>query len=498
MRRPMGLETEYGLVFLTKKGKFVNPDDSVGWMLQKVYRASRRPVFKQDPIIKRLNISGLGYDDKASEQVFWIGASAGKLYGDLGSSVLEYAGPECGSAEEVMWADRGGDRILHLLAEYICRRFCYGKEHLQKILITKNNSDIIRGSIAADTHSYGSHENYEIDGSLIKDCYTEEELARDLFIKSLASILVARLPVVGSGGIFYDPAHDRWSYVISPRAMFTQQIWGATGNKPMISCRWSERRCVANGNVRLHIPVGDSNLSLQAVNFRFSMVNAFLSLWEKSTNDLPEFPLLADPVQALHIFAKDITLREKVSLENGREVTSVGLLIGWLTILLNFARDKKGILGSSDRRLFGDVLQMAGVLRLDPSLGRRYTEWGRRLNILESYCQRTGIELSNLKARSFDTHYCHIGPEGFYNREQRVLKEQIPALFSREEMDRAIWRHRALPRAELRKRFLWTHARRHKRVRDLEWGIFYFGDEEVEVPAGGGHCKNIERYLKQI
>ena len=215
-RRIFGIENEYGVTCTTQGQRRLTPDEVARYLFRRVVAWGR------------------------SSNVF-LGNGA-RLYLDVGSHP-EYATAECDSVRELVIQDKAGERILEGLVEDAQSRL-HDDGVEGEIFVFKNNTD-------SAGNSYGCHENYLVSR------HGEFSRLADVLIP----FLVSRQIVVGAGKVLQTPRGA--IYCVSQRA---EHIWegvssATTRSRPIINTR-DEPHADAERFRRLHVIVGDSNLSL--------------------------------------------------------------------------------------------------------------------------------------------------------------------------------------------------------------------------------------------
>ena len=274
-RRIFGIETEFGIRFSPRGMGHLSPEEAARVLFRPVVAWGR------------------------SSNVF-LGNGA-RLYLDVGSHP-EYATAECASLSDLVRQDKAGERLFEDLAEqaedHLALRGTEGRLHL-----FKNNVD------SAD-HSFGSHENYLLS--------RRAEFSR--LVRFLVPFLVSRQLVVGAGRVH--PAgcptavamkKEGGSYSFSQRADY---VWEAassatTRSRPLINTR-DEPHADASKYRRLHVIVGDSNMSETTLLARAGMTDVVLRLIEDRAQ-LPDLEL-KNPGLALRTISHDPTGRHPVRL----------------------------------------------------------------------------------------------------------------------------------------------------------------------------------------
>ena len=251
-RRIFGLENEYGVTCTLRGQRRLSPDEVARDLFRRVVSWGR------------------------SSNVFL--ENGARLYLDVGSHP-EYATPECDSIEDVVADDKAGERILAGLAESAEARL--REEGIRGIVyLFKNNTD-------SAGNSYGCHENYLT-------------ARRDDFVhyaQVLIPFLVTRQIYAGVGKVLQTARGA--VYCISQRA---EHIWegvssATTRSRPIINTR-DEPHADAERYRRLHVIVGDSNMSEYATYLKIGATSIMLRMLEDQNVVLRDMTL-EDPIRAI-------------------------------------------------------------------------------------------------------------------------------------------------------------------------------------------------------
>ena len=242
-----------------------------------------------------------------------------RLYLDVGSHP-EYATPECDGLIDLVTHDKAGERILEGLLVDAERRL--REEGIAgDIYLFKNNTD-------SAGNSYGCHENYLVGR------HGEFGRLADILIP----FLVTRQIICGAGKVLQTPRGA--VYCVSQRA---EHIWegvssATTRSRPIINTR-DEPHADAERFRRLHVIVGDSNMSETTMLLKVGATDLVLRMIEAGTvlRDLT----LENPIRAIRDVSHDMTGRRKVRLANGREVSALDIQQEYLSKARDFA-DKRG------------------------------------------------------------------------------------------------------------------------------------------------------------
>ncbi len=276
LRRIYGVETEYGITFSLRGQRRLSPDEVSRFLFRKVVAWGR------------------------SSNVFLENGS--RLYLDVGSHP-EYATAECDSLDDVVAQDKAGESILRELVGYAQSQL--RDEGIRgDIFLFKNNTD-------STGNSYGCHENYCIERI--------EDLSRleNVFIP----FLISRQIFTGAGKVVTNAKGT--AYSMSQRA---EHIWEAissatTRSRPIINTR-DEPHADPEKFRRLHVIVGDSNMSEFATFLKLGTASVVLAMIEDDIVQLRDYAM-ASPINALRDISYDLWSKEPVKLMNGRDLTAL-------------------------------------------------------------------------------------------------------------------------------------------------------------------------------
>src|SRR5574342_586668 len=290
-RRIFGLETEYGVTCTYRGQRRLSPDEVARYLFRRVVSWGR------------------------SSNVFL--RNGARLYLDVGSHP-EYATPECDSVTDVVIHDRAGERILEGLLVDAEKRL-HDEGIAGEIYLFKNNTD-------SAGNSYGCHENYLVSR------HGEFGRLADILIP----FLVTRQIFAGAGKVLQTPRGA--VYCLSQRAQhICQEISGATTSSRSIINTRDEPHADAERYRRLHVIVGDSNMSEVATYLKVGTTAIVLDMIEDGYFDRDYS--LQSPVQAIRDISHDPGLRETVKLKDGRAMTALEIQKEYLEACLAYAQN---------------------------------------------------------------------------------------------------------------------------------------------------------------
>ena len=358
-RRIFGIETEFGVTCTFHGQRRLSPDEVARYLFRRVVSWGR------------------------SSNVFLRNGS--RLYLDVGSHP-EYATAECDDLAQLVTHDKAGERILEDLLVDAERRLAdegIGGD----IFLFKNNTD-------SAGNSYGCHENYLVARA--------GEFSRIADV--LLPFLVTRQLVCGAGKVLQTPRGA--VYCLSQRA---EHIWegvssATTRSRPIINTR-DEPHADAERYRRLHVIVGDSNMSEVTTLLKVGTANLVLEMVEEGVA-FRDFTL-DNPIRAIREISHDLTGRRGVRLAGGREASALDIQREYyLRAVDHIARRGSDPLTDRVMELWDRTL--SAVERQDLGLIDREIDWAIKHRLVERYRTKHRMELSNPRIAQIDLAYHDI------------------------------------------------------------------------------------------
>jgi proteasome accessory factor A len=359
-RRIFGLENEYGVTCTFRGQRRLSPDEVARYLFRRVVSWGR------------------------SSNVFL--RNGARLYLDVGSHP-EYATPECDNVIELVTHDKAGERILEGLLVDAERRL-HEEGIAGDVYLFKNNTD-------SAGNSYGCHENYLVAR------HGEFSRLADILIP----FLVTRQLLCGAGKVLQTPRGA--VYCVSQRA---EHIWegvssATTRSRPIINTR-DEPHADAERYRRLHVIVGDSNMSETTMLLKVGATDLVLRMIEAGTvmRDLT----LENPIRAIREVSHDTTGQRKIRLASGREASALEVQQEYYEKAVDFCERRGIVTGTVERvlELWGRALDAVRTQELD----RIDTEidWVMKYKLLERYRTKHNITMSHPRVAQIDLAYHDI------------------------------------------------------------------------------------------
>ena len=425
-RRIFGLETEYGITCVLKGQRRLTPDEVARYLFRSVVAWGR------------------------SSNVFL--ENGGRLYLDVGSHP-EFATPECDSFVDVVRYDKAGDAIINDLVVTAEKRL--REEGIRgTIYLFKNNTD-------SAGNSYGCHENYLV-GRDLDDAQLE---------RTFIPFLVTRQLYSGAGRIVSTSKGP--TYSLSQRA---DHIWegvssATTRSRPIINTR-DEPHADADLYRRLHVIVGDTNMSEYATYLKLGTAACVLRMLELDPHRLADFTL-ENPIRAIRDISTDLTFRRTVRLMNGREVSALDVQRSLLDAAI--ACDDLGMFDLDESMAVAAWTHTLELLEKDPMLLGDKVDWVMKKQLLDRWMERHDGNLDSAGAQMIDLQYHDIDPSrGLFNRmEARGLATRV---VTSADVEQAKTLAPQTTRARLRGEFI-RRAKEKQRDFTVDWVHLKLNDQ---------------------
>ena len=308
----------------------------------------------------------------------------------------EYSSPECRTPLEATLYDAAGEevmrRALHMANETLDER--------DAITLYKNNSD-------GKGNSYGCHENYLVRRDV--------EFAH--LVRAMVPHFVSRQIVFGAGkvGIETDGARDSGAdFQISQRAEFFEEVVGleTTVKRPIINTR-DEPHADAERFRRLHVIIGDANMSPVATAVKLGSTGLLLAALEQSgVGGFPSPPVR--PVRAVRSFALDPSLVHVESCEDGRVRSAWDFQDELWNLAARYVERHGGDAVAGEDEITFILTQwreMIDGVRDDRSAIADRVDWVAKLRVVEGYRARYDLESGDARLRAIDLQYHDLRPE---------------------------------------------------------------------------------------
>ncbi len=425
-RRIFGLENEYGVTCTLRGQRRLSPDEVARYLFRRVVSWGR------------------------SSNVFL--ANGARLYLDVGSHP-EYATPECDSVRELVIHDKAGERILEQLLASAEQRL--REEGIRGVIyLFKNNTD-------SAGNSYGCHENY----------LTSRRDEFGHYAEVLIPFFVSRQIYAGAGKVMQTARGAMFS--ISQRA---EHIWegvssATTRSRPIINTR-DEPHADAERYRRLHVIVGDSNMSEYATFLKVGATSIMLRMLEEPNVVLRDMTL-ENPIRAIREISHDTTCTRRVRLANGRDASALDIQAEYLNRAQRYAANRG--LSPMEQQALDMWEHCLTAIEKDPLTLDRECDWVIKHNLIEAYRDRNDLPLSHPKVALMDLQYHDVNRSRglFYRLQDRGM---VDRMCDDDEIDTAVETPPQTTRARLRGEFIRT-AKERRRDYTVDWVHLKLNDQ---------------------
>jgi proteasome accessory factor A len=378
MDRIVGIETEYGCL-LSDDEPHGNSD---------LWPAKVKNYLFRRAAAGTIDLHYRDYEEPPGNGGFLL--NGGRLYLDMGH--IEYASPECLHLHDLVTYDVAGDELLQSSLTAL--------EAEGRVAFIKNNVDHQTGA------TFGCHENY-----LMK----REAQFTPPILGTLLAFLATRQIFTGAGRVgqanplafdFEPPQQETpVNFQLSQRAdhIVNDIYQWVQFNRAIINAR-DEPLADYRKYRRLHLLIGDSNMSPFATALKIGTTACVLALLEEGR--LPRNLVLSDAVQSTRDISRDPTLRGVVDLENGRT-------IGALDVQWQFhelaQRHLRGTTAETDWLLesWSFVLE---ALEQNPQSLIGGVDWITKKWLLETLIAAEDLQWDDPWLQSVDLEYHNIDP----------------------------------------------------------------------------------------
>jgi proteasome accessory factor PafA2 len=395
IRKVCGVETEYGIVL--RGGGESNPIAASSMLINAYVSSLRQQVtwdFEDESPgndARGFSVDGAMPPEVETHLVNAVLTNGARYYVDHAHP--ELSTPECSDAREVVVWDRAAEQILIASMEAASRLLPEGQE----ILVHKNNSD-------GKGNSYGCHENYLMDRAV--------PFGR--IVHGIMPFFVTRQLFAGAGKVGCEHpgvSSEQVPFQLSQRADFFEEEVGleTTLKRPIVNTR-DEPHCDASKYRRLHVIVGDANLSEVATFLKVGTTALVLAMIED--DELGRDLSLSTPVQSLRRVSWDVGLSELLELADGSRMTALDLQWQYFDWAKKYA----------EARGFDAVGETVGPMVLErweavlngletdvDSLADQL-DWVAKRRLFSAYAERHGLSFTDGRIRALDLQFHDLRP----------------------------------------------------------------------------------------
>ena len=366
----------------------------------------------------------------------------------------EYSCPEVTNPRELVIHEKAGERVIEISRREATQLLPAGTQ----LLVHKNNSD-------HKGNSYGSHENYLMD----------RRTSFKQIVEHLMPFFVTRQIYSGSGKVGSENRAQPCLYQLSQRADFfeTEVALDTMVKRPIINTR-DEPHADREKYRRLHVIVGDSNMSEYTIWLRQGVTAIVLSMIEDGAIDRDL--TLRDPVRAIKEVSHDPSLRRTIETCSGKKLTAIQHQREYHELARKYQAARE--LPDWAPEILDAWIDVLDTLERDPTALADRLDWVAKKVMIEAFLDRKSLDFGSPQAQMLDLQFHDVRPEkGLAYLLERQGK--LRRLVSDEEIVRAITEPPEDTRAYFRGQCL-------KRYGDAVFGVnwdsisFGVGDEPIK------------------
>jgi Pup amidohydrolase len=305
---------------------------------------------------------------------------------------VDHAHPELSTPEvtnprdAVLW-DRAGVEVMRRAMQLAA-----AMPDVHPIVLYKNNTDN-KGA------SYGCHENYLM---------TRTTPFSDI-VRHLIPFFISRQVYTGAGRLGVGQDGRTLAFQISQRADFFEVEVGleTTLKRPIINTR-DEPHADPERFRRLHVIVGDANLSDTATFLKLGATSIVLSMIEAGYLATREWTPL-HPVQEMHAVSHDTSLTHQLQLSGGRRMTALQMQWEFLEAAQDFcARSDHAEQDPQTDEILDLWQEVLTLLATDPRQLADRIDWIAKREIMDGFVRRDGLSWDSPRLQLIDLQYADI------------------------------------------------------------------------------------------
>ncbi len=401
VKRVMGIETEYGISVpghptmnaMVTSSQIVNAYADLAGLDQGMH--ARWDYERETPLrdARGYDLSRADADPSALTDDQELGleniilTNGARLYVDHAHP--EYSSPEVTNPRDAALWDKAGEVIMHLAARSA------PKFDGAPIKLYKNNVDN-KGA------SYGCHENYLM----------ARQTPFANIVRLLTPFFVTRQIFTGAGRMGRGQEGGIKEFQISQRADYFETEVGleTTLKRPIINTR-DEPHADPEKYRRLHVIVGDANMSETATMLKMGTTSLILALIESGFNDFGQFEL-SDPVASMSKVSYDLSMQQVLPMASGKSLRAIDIQYLYLdTIRAHlFARTEPDLQTQEILQLWQSTLDSLDDRTGQYSVAAQYVDWVSKYQIMQGYRNRDSLDWDSPRLALIDLQYSDIDP----------------------------------------------------------------------------------------
>jgi proteasome accessory factor A len=316
------------------------------------------------------------------------------------------------------------------------------------------------------------------------------EFARNADV--LITFFVTRQIYCGAGKVLQGPRGAQ--YCISQRA---EHIWegvssATTRSRPIINTR-DEPHADAERFRRLHVIVGDSNMSEFSTFLKVGVTDLVVRMVEENTvmRDLT----LENPIRAIREISHDMTCKKRVRLATGRELSAIEIQTEYFERATKFIerRDPSPV---AQRTLHEWGSALEALRDGAPERLETKVDWVAKHLLVERYRAKHGFPLSHPKVALMDLAYHDVNRNRglYYLLERRGVMERV---VTDKHIQKAMREPPQTTRARLRGEFI-RQAKQKRRDYTVDWVHLKLNDQAQRTVLCKDPFRSVDERVEQL
>jgi proteasome accessory factor A len=313
--------------------------------------------------------------------------------------------------------------------------------------------------------------------------------------EALIPFFVTRQVFAGAGKVLLTPRG--FHYCLSQRAQhICQDISGSTTSSRSIINTRDEPHADAERYRRLHVIVGDSNMSEVSTYLKIGTTALVLDMIEDGFFERDYS--LQSSVQAIRDISHDPTLCASIVLKDGRSMTALQLQGEYLEYAMRYAHSIGA--DSTTKDVLARWTDVLTKLESDPMQLSRELDWVIKRQLIDQFMSRHGLSWREPKVSLLDLQYHDIRPDkGVYYR--LAGNDRVARITDDEAIEQAKHKPPQTTRARLRGEFI-RQANLKGRDYRVDWVYLKLNDSERETilckDPFQSHDERVERLIRSF
>ena len=373
----------------------------------------------------------------------------------------EYSSPEVTNPRDAALWDKAGELVMHQAAMHA------PKFDGNQIKLYKNNVDN-KGA------SYGTHENYLM----------ARQTPFSNIVRLLTPFFVSRQIFTGAGRLGRGQEGQVKEFQISQRADYFEAEVGleTTLKRPIINTR-DEPHADPEKYRRLHVIVGDANMSEKATMLKMGTTSLVLALIEAGFDDFVPFELAA-PITAMSQVSYDTSLQQVLPMSNGTAMRAIDIQYKFLDTIRGFlySQNEPDSQTVEILELWQQTLDSLNDPESRFTVAAGYVDWVAKYALMQGYRERDGLDWDSPRLGVIDLQYSDIDPHRGIAL-KLMNRGSLDTLFTRDQVQGAV----SDPPTDTRAYFRGECVRRYpQNVAAASWDSIVFdtgGDTLIRIPT---------------